>query len=131
MTADVTIVQDPMIANTLRVLPFLAGTLIIGMSLTVGVVYWRAWRATGRAGIVPYHVWLISLSYCLLVVASLLDMVERFGTPLTWRVPVWAVAYTTGLLAVWVILDYQRRRVHRGMAVKLRVEKIEAFDVEE
>lgn len=65
-------------------------------------------------GILPMHVYLISTSYCLLIVASLYRHIQHIGEAITPTFVLSVTAYGTGLIALWVILRYEERRVKAG-----------------
>lgn len=64
---------------------------------------WGRWRA-----LLPQHVALLGLSFLMLTVLSMVEVVLRFHDPLGWRAPVYIVMYAIGLWAMWVMLKYQR-----------------------
>lgn len=82
---------------------------LIGCTLIVAVTYSRGWRP-GRAGLLPAHVFVVSISYAMLLTYATIDVGSRVdeGLGLTWRIPLIFPAQILGLLAMWKIWGFRR-----------------------
>lgn len=107
-----------------RVLVFLADLLrwatismaatIVGVTLKVLQLHYiassKAFRKGDVRGILPMHVWLISSSYIILILATVSQNIARIGDRPTVHLAINSISYTLGLIALWLILRYQRRK---------------------
>jgi hypothetical protein len=101
----------------LRVLVLLMGAGTVAVAVVVVAVYARSWWLVSHGpkiqwiGLLPAHVTLIGVSYLTMIFSTITRLVGRIHEPLTWRIPVYGVAYSTGLIAMWLILGHSRQRL--------------------
>lgn len=92
-----------------------AGFLLIVMGLVLSTrTYYAAANARTRdpdRGALPRHVGKISLSYLLLLIFAVIEVWVRADDPLSWRVPLLAIAGVLGVQALIALIDFERRRV--------------------
>lgn len=85
---------------------FMGGSLLLTTTWVL-IRYFRQWRRTpGRAGLLPLHIWLIALSYDLLVVIVVGRGIAG-GLDDSWawlRIPALAI----GLGAMFILANFQR-----------------------
>lgn len=115
---------DHPVADLIRVaLVFVAGGLIAGQTIAIGVFYYRALalsqraataagRPLGWAGLLPRHVAFIATSYLLLVGAAVYEVASRVHEPLAWRTYVYGPAFVLGIFALRDVLRHERRVSH-------------------
>ena len=106
-------------ADAFRVLTLVLGSGTIAVSLaTAGFyagVWWKFHRHLPRGvrwrGLLPRHVFVIAVSYNILVLWSMRAIIENLHDgSLTWRVPIGFVAYALGLWSTWDVLGSTRHR---------------------
>jgi len=104
------------------VLVLLPGAADLGVAVVVLFHYFRAYQLTSGLisreaakatwqGLLPRHVWAVTISYSALVAAALADTVLLLRDPLSWRPFVYAPAFAFGFLAMWDVLGHERRRL--------------------
>lgn len=102
--------------DSLRTVIFAAYALMSGQIVAVIFYYLRAYRAARRtgapgAGLLPLHVWAISISFWLLATECAVFTYGRVGKPLIAWGMVNLFVFTLSAFALHVILRYERRRV--------------------
>lgn len=119
------------VADLVRVLfVFLPGAALLGMSVTILVRYFQGYRIVRQAareagvefhwwGLLPRHVWLVTLSYLLLIKWAFGHVIEDLDEPFHWHVVYISVAFITGALSLWDVLGHQRkvRETHADYSV--------------
>lgn len=96
---------------------------IVGAATWVLITYYRSYKHAplGRRGLLPAHVALISLSYMIALSELAWENIKRLGHAYTNYVPINAIVFSTGLLALSFVLGYEKRVV--GIRRKVRVEE--------
>lgn len=111
-------------ADTIRFFLIVLASVLIGVVARVIQQYYIASRLALKTGdfrgLLPMHVWLIGTSYVLLLVGSMMYHVIHIGTTPDAYLAVNAAAYSLGLVALWIILRFQNRRVRAGKLVDRR-----------
>lgn len=99
-----------MMEDVLRFAVVALASVTGGAVLAVIRLHWRAWRKTPRpGGLVPAHVFLIATSHLIFVIGT---AVAALNSPaLTWWFWLYAAANLLTLVALYIIGDYQRRRL--------------------
>lgn len=94
---------------------YFAAAFLVGYTFVVVVryaLYWRVVRAQGkRVSTIPLHVWLVALSYDLLVF-GMAYQIQRDLEP--WHVFVYLPALLTGVVGMHVLGRRQQRAVTTG-----------------
>ena len=83
-------------------------TFLVGFSLVAVIRFllrWRVVRHSGRVTTIPLHVWLVSLSYNLLVVGMVIDVYQRSQA---WHPYVFLPALITGIYGMIVLVKAQK-----------------------
>ena len=99
-----------------RVANIAAGSAALGLSLWVTVNYARAYGRARQANVdqrhrlLPLHVALIGLSYDLITIALITAFTANQHSPITWRHPIYFVAFAIGAVALYVLTRYPSRR---------------------
>lgn len=105
-------------ADIVRFVLVTMASVLVGVTARVIQQYYKASRAAMREGdfrgILPTHVWLIGISYVMLVIGSAIRHIVSLDTNPDAYLAVNAVAYTTGAIALWLILKFENRRVQGG-----------------
>lgn len=108
-------------ADTIRFILIVLASVLIGTVARIIQQYYKASRRAFRTGdfrgLLPMHVWLIGSSYVLLLVGSMMYHIIHLGQRPDAYLAVNAAAYSLGLVALWVILRFQNRRVKAGRLV--------------
>lgn len=108
-------------ADTIRFFLIVLASVLIGIVARVIQQYYiasrRALKIGDFRGLLPMHVWLIGTSYSLLIIGSMIYHVINIGTTPDAYLAVNSAAYTLGLVALWLILRFQNRRVKHGRIV--------------
>lgn len=108
-------------ADTIRFFLVALASVLIGVVARVIQQYYiasrRALRVGDFRGLLPMHVWLIGSSYTLLLVGTMMYHIIHLGTTPDAYLAVNAAAYSLGLVALWIILRFQNRRVRHGKLV--------------
>lgn len=108
-------------ADTVRFVLVVLASVLIGIVARVIQQYYRASRRAFKVGdfrgLLPLHVWLVGSSYSLLVLGSMMYHVIHLGERPDVYLAVNAAAYSLGLVALWIILRFQNRRVRAGRLV--------------
>ncbi len=91
------------------------GFIILGIAATVMKQYWphyksNVWKRGTPMWRKGYHVWLIAISYSLLVFDITASAIERFGQPGTWHLYVRFVALAIGGAALALFVRTERGR---------------------
>lgn len=98
--------------------------ILIGVAARVILQYYRAARYAMRMGdfrgILPTHVWLITTSYVLLVVGSMIYHITHLERSPDVYLAIDGAAYATGAIALWLILRFESRRVEEGQLADRR-----------
>ncbi len=90
-----------------RSLGALLGGGLLLLTTIVLVRYLLEWsRTPGRAGLLPLHVFLVAASYDLMVLGFTLGIATR---PASWRAAIIIPALALGLVAMFVMVTFQRR----------------------
>lgn len=104
--------------DTLRLVVLVPLSLVFGATLTVGRLYWRAWRdlPADRVRLTPVHVALVSAGVLLLTSALAWALIAGFrDRPFdpfaAVRLSMYGVGALAILAALWVIGGIQRRKV--------------------
>lgn len=99
----------------LRLLTILLGGALLGMSGAVFISYAKKVRQSRRP-LLPRHVALISLSYCLLLVVVCVDQGIRLAnnSTTTWRLVLVLPALVLGVAALLTILKSLRPSTYSG-----------------
>ena len=91
-------------------------SFLIGSTLVISARYFFAWRVRRNdwRGLLPLHVFVVALSYDLMMVYSTVETYLRIGDNADvpwWRAALLVPAYITGFIAMWSIarLAAQRR----------------------
>ena len=95
-------------ANTVRFLLTGLSSFLAGFTIYVAWQYMRVYAAAPRdwRRLLPFHVWTIASSYCLLVVYATIDLSLRIAASASlslWRLALLAPAYVFGIVAMFVI----------------------------
>lgn len=103
------------LADLIRIiLVFIPGSLILGVVALVLIAYFKAYRSdkfkNARSGLLPKHVFLISISYSLLIIDEMLVVFERTGQGVSYHTILLVPACIAGVWAMWLVLTYERRR---------------------
>ena len=116
------------ILDVFRFLVLVEAGLIEGLTIAIWKVYHRRWRIATRSGIggrrssdtpwvglLPAHVWLVSLGTFILVAGYAAHIVIRLGEPdfLWWLSPSAFAGFSILLLALWNLLRYEFRLISR------------------
>jgi len=92
---------------------FLYGGIVSFVVLIV-VVYTQSYlklrKQGGYVALLPLHVVLIAVSYLLLATSALTNNVERLGTGFSYYIPLNAVGFIAGNVALYLIFGYKRRQ---------------------
>lgn len=103
-------------ADIMRFVLVVLATLLIAVTARVIQQYYRASRAAMKEGdfrgILPTHVWLIGVSYVLLVAGSVVHHIVSLRTDPDVYLAINTAAYTSGAIALWLILRFENRRVN-------------------
>lgn len=110
------------VADAIRVLSFVLGAATLPVVLIVTAAYFAAYRrhraavaagAEQRAwrGLLPMHVTLVGFAYALLVVATMVETVQRLHEPISAFGATYVVSYAAALWSLWAVLGYERRQV--------------------
>jgi hypothetical protein len=100
-------------------LVFLPGTVLFMITAAVGWSYAQAFfvdrriaKATGRksVGLLPAHVAGIAMSYMGVIAILLYDTYVRLDTGVTWRTYARSVFMWLGVVSLWLILRFERKR---------------------
>ena len=89
-------------------------SFLLGMIIVVNVTYYKYWRQNRHAGwkgLLPFHVFAVSLSYGLLLAYATIAVVQVTvrGTPIVWwRVGTLIPAILLGLVAMYIIFQLRR-----------------------
>lgn len=102
-------------ADLLRVFTvFVPAAIIMGYVVLVIIAYFKAYRVErykrARTGLLPHHVWLIGISYLLLIIDEILVVFERKSEEFTIHSWLLIPAFITGVLALNRVLKYERLR---------------------
>jgi hypothetical protein len=103
--------------DALRLVVLVPLCLVFGATLTVGRLYWRAWRELpSEARLTPVHVALVSAGVLLLTSALAWALIagfrdRPFDAFAAVRLSMYGVGALAILAALWVIGGMQRRRV--------------------
>lgn len=104
--------------DALRLAVIVLLCLLVGFTLTVMRLYWRAWRdlPSERARLTPLHVMLVSAGVLLLATGLAWALLAGFRTqPINTyaaiRLGMYGVGSSLILAALWVIGAVQRRRI--------------------
>lgn len=91
---------------------FSMGEVAVVLGMAALVVKEYAPVAIKRKTVVPKHVALIALSYCLLCLYALIGLIERYvdREPFSWRLALGPMAYTLGIIALRLVLIGVRQR---------------------
>ena len=91
------------------------GAFTIGFALYIGWVYHRGGLHSGLYGR-GRHVAFIVASYCLLAVGFLVEIAQHtiHDEPVTWRLPVAAVAFGLGTYALYKLLGTRAEQSREG-----------------
>ncbi len=103
--------------------------IVIGVVLVVVRLHYRAWRRAPRPlGLVPLHVWTISVAHILLAVSAALGVIRRVGEDIQWYI---VIPYIAGcgftLFALTVVARFQNRRVTES---RIQVTVVETSDIQ-
>lgn len=87
---------------------------LVGTTLVISVTYFNAWRRRGVTtwrGLLPLHVFAVTLSYDLLLIYATIEITFRLAdeSPASWRLPLLAVAYVLGLVAMHTIFKFRQK----------------------
>lgn len=92
--------------------------VLVGATVRIIQQYYRASRYAVHhgdfRGILPTHVWLIGISYVLLILGSVFHHFISLDTEPDAYLALNAAAYSTGAVALWLIMKFENRRVHAG-----------------
>lgn len=103
-------------ADIMRFILVVLATLLIAVTARIIQQYYRASRAAMKEGdfrgILPTHVWLIGISYVLLVVGSAVHHIISLRTDPDAYLAINTAAYTSGAIALWLIVRFENRRVN-------------------
>lgn len=112
-------------ADLVRFMLVTMASVLIGVTTRVILQYYRASRYAMKQGdfrgILPMHVWLISISYITLILGSVIHHVISLNTYPDAYLALNSIAYTTGAVALWLILRFESRRVVEGRMEERRV----------
>lgn len=82
--------------DILRTMVLGQGFFLVGFSIAI-MLEARKFRMP------PPHVWAISVSYILLVVGYMTEILSRFGEPTAWRTFLALVSFTFGVYSMWLM----------------------------
>jgi hypothetical protein len=104
--------------------------VVLGMAALVVKEYTPV--AIKRKTVVPKHVSLIALSYCLLCLYALLGLIERYvdRSPFSWRLALGPVAYTLGIIALRLVLIGVRERRQAAHPLRRATDPVTGKDAE-
>lgn len=92
--------------------------VLLGVTGKVVVTYYRAYKvATARGdarGILPMYVWLISLSYNILLVGQMFHHLIELGSLPDFHIAISGLALPLGVVALLTIFRFESRRVQQG-----------------
>lgn len=102
------------LANIVRWVIISMAAIIVGVTAKVLQLHYiastRAFRKGDVRGILPAHVWMISSSYIILVLSTVYQNISNIGGRPNIYLASNAAAYTLGIVALWLILRYQKRK---------------------
>jgi hypothetical protein len=100
-------------ADTLRVLTIALGVVMVLLTLCVVLVYDFAVRVTNRDGtrFLPTHIVTIAASFVVFTGSGIAELVSRWGTPITWRLPFLHVALALATVAQAAMLRVVRAQI--------------------
>lgn len=107
-------------ADTLRVLTIALGGVMVLLTLSVVLGYDFVVRVTPRDGtrFLPTHIVTIASSFIVFTGIGIAELVSRWGTPITWRLPFFTVALALATVAqaamLRVVQTQIRERRRRG-----------------
>lgn len=105
-------------ADLVRFVLVVIASLLVGATARVVQQYYRASRRAFKQGdfrgLLPTHVWLIGLSYILLILGTVSQHILHLGDRPDFYLAMNSAAYTCGAIALWLILRYENRRVKDG-----------------
>lgn len=111
------------ILDLFRIADMLMYIGIVGYAMWVLINYYKSYKhaPSGRRGLLPAHVALISLSYMVALTQIVYENYRRLGHAYTNHIPINAFIFATGLIALNFVLGYEKRVV--GIRRKVRVEE--------
>lgn len=103
-----------LLADIVRWVIISMAAIIVGVTSRVLQLHYiassKALRKGDARGILPLHVWLISSSYIILILSTVYQNIINIGDEPNVYLASNAISYTLGLVALWLILRYQKRK---------------------
>lgn len=81
--------------------------------VTLYFVTWKRTRVLSPNRLVSLHVWTVSISYSCFLVGAVIDVYQRIGDPMTFRVPLYATGIIFGTYGLVVLATSQSRKAQR------------------
>ncbi len=98
-----------------RIVVMVAAAIMVALALSVLHVYYLVWsrqKRPSQMGLLPFHVWAISLSHLLAFLYMTYEILQyaKSGEPLTWRGPLVLTSSLLGIAALGSVLRFELKR---------------------
>jgi hypothetical protein len=98
--------MDTILIDVLRIVAVVQAIFVIGATSVIIFRYIPIVKvAKDRpTRLLTFHIIAIGFSYILAIISTCFDLVARYNSGMTWRLPVCLVAYGSGNLALWLMI---------------------------
>ncbi len=104
--------QTDLVAEIVRQVVIALFTVNLGMIGGVMRLHYRAWRKfPSGSGIIPLHVFVISLAQLCLLLGAAIGILDSLENPLTYKTYLYVSGSVLTLVALFIIGSFQRRRL--------------------